>query len=79
MYSFFFKIFGTFTYNEMKRNEETRLLLKMFLLRLVLLDIVNTTKRSYASKMLDIVGICVNYFHKTLVFKKTFMYFKKPL
>ena len=39
----------------------------MFLLSLYLLDIVNTSKTSHAFKMLDIVGICVNNFNKTLV------------
>ena len=37
---------------------------------LYLLDIVNTSKTSHASKMLDIVGICVNNFNKTLVLNK---------
>ena len=34
----------------------------MFLLSLYLLDIVNISKTNHASKMLDIVGICVNKF-----------------
>ena len=40
----------------------------MFLLSLYLFDIANTSsKTSHASKMLDIVGICVNNFKETLV------------
>ena len=40
----------------------------MLLLSLYLLDIVNTSKTSHASKMLDIVGICVYILNETLVF-----------
>ena len=39
----------------------------MFLLSLYLLDIVNTSKTSHASKMLNIVGICVNNYNETVV------------
>ena len=48
----------------------------MFLLSLYLLD---TSKTSHASKMLGIVGICVNYFNETLVLKKTYAFFIKTL
>ena len=44
----------------------------MFLLSLYLLDIVNISKTSHASKMLDIVGICVIHLNETfgVFFKK---------
>ena len=49
----------------------------MFLLSLNLLVIVYTSKNSRASKMLDIVGICVNNFNETLVLKKM-PYLRRP-
>ena len=52
----------------------------MFLLSLYVLDIVNTSKTGHASKIFDIVRICVNNFNKTIVFeKKKRMHFKKAL
>ena len=35
-----------------------------------MLDIVNASKTSHASKMLDVVGICVNNLNETLFFFK---------
>ena len=42
----------------------------MFLFSLYLLDIVNASKTSHASKMLDVVCICVNNLNETLFFFK---------
>ena len=55
-------------YNETKKGRRKKLMIKMFLLSLYLLDIVNNSKTSHASRMLDIVGICVNNFNETLFF-----------
>ena len=63
----FFKTCGTLTYNETKKKRKTTIMVKMFLLSLYLLDIVNTSKNSHASKMLGIVGICVNNFNEMFV------------
>ena len=50
-------------------------MIKMFLLSLYLLDIINTSKTSRASKMRGIVGICIINFNETLV-KKNFMHLR---
>ena len=59
---FYFITCGTFTYNETQKQR------KMLMLSLYLLDIVNTSRTSHASKMLDIVGMYVNTFNEMLVF-----------
>ena len=47
----------------------------MFLLSLCLLDIVDISKTSHASIMLDIVGIRVINFNETLILKTTLCVF----
>ena len=42
-----------------KQKNENKIVIKMSLLSLYLLDIVNTSIASHASKMLNLVGICV--------------------
>ena len=44
---------------------------KMFLLNLYFFVIINTSKTSHESKILDKFGICVINFNEKLVFKKT--------
>ena len=46
----------------------------MFLLSLYLLD---TSKTSHASKMLDIIGICVNNFNETVTLKKLYAFLRR--
>ena len=77
---FFFKTCGTFTYNETKKKTKKKpIMVKMFLLSLYLFDIVNTSKNSHASKMLGIVGICVNNFNEMFVgFKNTLRILRRP-
>ena len=48
-------------------SRKKKIMIKMFMLSLYLLYIVNTSKTCHVSKMLDIVGICVNSFNETLV------------
>ena len=47
-----------------------------------MLDVINTSKTCHASKMLDIVGICVNNFNETFFFffflKKTLCILRRP-
>ena len=60
----FLKPVGHSHITKRKKRRRKKIMIKMFLLSLYLLD---TSKTSHASKMLDIVGISVNYFNKTLV------------
>ena len=50
-----------------RKKTKKNIMVKTFLLSLNLLDIVNTSKNSHTSKMLGIVGICVNDFNELFV------------
>ena len=48
-------------------SRKKKIMIKMFMSSLYLLDIVNTSKICHVSKLHDIVGIYVNSFNVTLV------------
>ena len=67
---FFSKPVGPLHITKRKKPENKTLVVKTFMFSLYLLYIVNTSKNSHASKMLGIVGICVNNFNEIFVGKK---------
>ena len=73
-FNLFFKTCWTFTYNETERK---------ITIKNVPVEPISASyrqsKTSHASKMLAIVGICVNTFNETLVLKKPLCMFKKTV